>query len=346
MAKKIDGSKLRISLEEQIDEYVDDPRRDHGQIYPLKTIIVLAVIAAIGNANDWVAVERFCKGKEEWLKQLMPNLAKIPSHDTFRRVFVLLDPDAWQACFQAWMRGFGETQGAMLALDGKALRGSHNRGQGQDAIKMVNAWATETGMVIAQKDVPEDTNEIATVPKVLESLSLKGSLVTMDAANCQTGNTQIIADRGGDYVLSLKDNQHTLYVETMDTWTELMHSGFKGTKHETITTFDQAHGRKETRKYTLLTDFEHVDYLNRHGRWHKLASIGAVERTRQTADKVTQEVAFFLTSLKSDVERFAQAVRRHWSIENGLHWVMDVAFKEDQQRVSQKLCKRHGEYPP
>ena len=338
----------RKSLEEYVDELMSDPRRDLGQEHRLKTVIILAIVAVIAGANDWVAVERFCKIKADWLATIVPMPNGVPSHDTFRRVFILLPPDAFQACFMAWINGLVQLKwGEVVSLDGKTARGSQDRWNGREAIKTVSAWASMAGLVIAQRDVPEDTNEIATVPEVLRSLTLTGCVVTVDAANCQTQNARIVIEQGGDYVFALKDNQPTLYEEVQHTWAEVADGAeaMKAradslptptvkheVKHEVFTTRETAHGRTETRRYTLITDFDHIDYLNRHERWFKLAGIGIVERTRKLRDKVEYEVSFFVTSLQSGVERFADAVRRHWGIENSLHWVLDIAFHEDHHR--------------
>lgn len=323
----------RMSLEEHIDDLLSDPRRDLGREHPLKTVIVLAIIAVIGGANDWIAVERFCRIKAAWLSTIVALPNGVPSHDTFRRVFILLRPEAFQACFMAWVNSLVRLKwGEVVSLDGKTARGSQDRWNGREAIKTVSAWASMAGLVIAQRDVPEDTNEIATVPEVLKSLTLTGCIVTVDAANCQTQNAQIVVEQGGDYVFALKDNQPKLHAEVQHTWAEATANAMRDIRHETLTTRETAHGRTETRRYTLITDFDHIDYLNRHERWFKLAAIGIVERTRKMHDTVEQEVSFFVTSLTAGVERFADAVRRHWGIENSLHWVLDIAFREDDHR--------------
>lgn len=330
----------KTSLSEHLDELVD-PRRAHGRVYPLKTIIILAVIACIGGADDWVAVERYCRMKLGWLKTIMdlPDGDAVPAHDTFRRVFILLEPEAFQGCFMNWVKALvahgvvSLKAGDVIALDGKKSRRTHDRAQGRAALQMVSAWASDAGLVLAQRDVVEGTNEIATVPEVLKCLALKGCIVTADAANCQTENARIVVEQGGDYVFALKENQPKLHDDVRRTVDSDMPTGFKQIKHEALTTRNKGHGRFETRRHILITDPHEIDYFNRDGRWWGLGAVGIVERIRQIGDTVERKLHFFVTSLKADVKRFARAVRRHWSIENGLHWVLDIAFNEDQSRA-------------
>lgn len=332
----------RTSLDEHL-ETLEDPRRDHGKKYPLTTIVILAVMAGICGADDWVAVERYCRLKWSWLSTLLELPQSIPAHDTFRRVFALLDEEAFRQCFREWTQGLMDAgvirlkQGEVIAIDGKTSRGTHDHAQRRSALKTVTAWASDTGLVLAQEHVDrdglEEGSEITTLPTLLESLVLKGCIVTVDAANCQTKNARIITERGGDYVFALKENQPTLYKEVARTVEDALRTGFRGIQHETVVTHSKGHGRLEKRRHFLITDPEELEYFNRDGRWWNLGGIGIVERVRQIGDQSTSEIHFFITSLKSDVRRFAHAVRQHWGIENGLHWVLDVTFHEDLSRA-------------
>lgn len=324
---------LKTSLEEQI-KGLPDPRRDHCKKYDLKTVIILAVVAVIAGADDWVGIERYCVLKLGWLRGILELPNGIPSHDTFRRVFALLEPEAFQRCFVSWVRSLSQLKvGEVVALDGKVVRRSQDRWKGKEAIEIVSAWASMAGLVLAQQHVKEGSNEIATVPDVLRNLVLRGCIVTVDAANCQTENARIIVEQGGEYVFALKDNQPSLYAEVVKTYETGVAEDFKTIKHETFTTHNKSHGRIETRRHILLNDADYIDYFNRRERWWQLGSIGVVERTRQLKDKLEHRVHFFVTSLKRNVQQFADAVRRHWSIENNLHWTLDIAFDEDHSRA-------------
>ena len=328
-------ARTNANIEEYFSE-VADPRLDRGKNHILIEIIIMAIVAVIGNANDWVHVEMFCEAKEDWLrKELNLKLPHgIPSHDTFGRVFSLLAPETFQRCFYNWVRAMAVLQvGEVVSLDGKVLRGSHDRFNGKDAITLVNAWASEAGLALALRDVPEGTNEISTVPEVLKQLVLDGCIVTMDAAHCQAENTRIITEQKGDYVLALKENQGALYKEVQLAFEAEQKTHFQGVRHETHTTREKSHGRIETRRHVLLTDGQYVDYFNRDGKWRGLASVGMVERTRELNGTHEHEIHYFIASLNDNVKTFAHAVRSHWHVENKLHHVLDVVFREDYSRA-------------
>jgi len=328
-------ARANASIEEYFGEMAD-PRLDRGKNHVLIEIIIMAIVAVIGNANDWVHVEMFCQAKEEWLRKTLglklPN--GIPSHDTFGRVFGLLSAETFQKCFYNWVNAMAEMKvGEIVSLDGKVLRGSHDRFHGKETVTMVNAWATAAGMALALRDVPAGTNEIAVVPEVLQQLVLAGCIVTMDAAHCQVENTRIIIEQKGDYVLALKENQGSLYTEVRLAFEAEEKSAFKGLRHEIHTTREKSHGRIETRRHVLLTDGQYLDYFNRDGKWWGLASVGMVERTRELNGTTEHEIHYFITSLKANVKTFAHAVRSHWHVENKLHHVLDVVFREDYSRA-------------
>jgi predicted transposase YbfD/YdcC len=313
-----------------------DPRRDRGRNHLLIEIIILAIVAVIGGANDWVHVELFCQAKEEWFRTVLHLKLPhgIPSHDTFGRVFSLLAPDAFQRCFVNWVRAMVELKvGEVVTLDGKVLRGSFDRFWGKDAVTLVNVWASAAGLALAVRDVPAGTNEISVVPQVLQQLVLTGCIVTMDAAHCHADNTRLITEQRGEYVLALKANQGRLYAEVEQAFTAEQPRAFRGVRHETYTTQEKSHGRVETRRHILLTDPQYLDYFNRDGRWWSLAGVGLVERTREQNGQVEHETHYFITSLSGDVKQFAHAVRAHWEVENQLHYVLDVVFREDASRV-------------
>lgn len=313
-----------------------DPRLDRGKNHIFIEIIIMAIVAVVGSANDWVHVEMFCQAKIGWLREKLGLKLPhgVPSHDTFGRVFSLVSPETFQRCFYNWVRAMVDLQvGEIVSLDGKVLRGSHDRFRGKDAVTMVNAWASAAGLALTLRDVPEGTNEIAIVPEVLKQLELAGCIVTMDAAHCQVENTRIVIEQKGDYVLALKENQGTLYAEVQLAFEAEQKSHFKDIRHEIHTTREKNHGRIETRRHVLLTDGQYLDYFNRAGKWWGLAGVGMVERTRELNGKIEHETHYFITSLKGDVKTFAHAVRSHWHVENKLHYVLDVVFREDYSRA-------------
>jgi len=328
-------ARANASIEEYFGEMAD-PRLDRGKNHILIEIIIMAIVAVIGSANDWVHIEMFCEAKIEWFRKALGLKLPhgVPSHDTFGRVFSLLSAETFQRCFYNWVRSMVDLQvGEIVSLDGKVLRGSQDRFRGKDAVTMVNAWASAAGLALALRDVPEGTNEIATVPDVLKQLVLAGCIVTMDAAHCQVENTRIVIEQKGDYVLALKENQGNLYAEVQLAFEAEQKSNFKGLRHETHTSSEKNHGRIETRRHVLLNDGQYLDYFNRDGKWWGLAGVGMVERTRELNGKIEHEIHYFITSLKSDVKTFAHAVRSHWHVENKLHYVLDVVFREDYSRA-------------
>jgi predicted transposase YbfD/YdcC len=312
---------------------IRDPRREHGRIYELKQILFMAVFAAISNCDDWVEVEECCKAHAELLRHEF-GIEQVPSHDTFRAVFARIDPDAFAQCFLNWMREIAAAkQWGVLAIDGKRLRGSHDRGAGRAALETVTAWLAEHSLVLAIKHVQADTNEIATVPQLLRELVLKNCVVTMDAANCQAENTRLIVERGGEYVLALKENQEKLHSAVKLAFDHESARGFKNTAHARYVTREKSRDRIEERQYTLLTERDYIEHFNADGRWWQLKSVLHVRRTRTMGGIVGKtEDHYYICSLSEDVERVAGAVRAHWSIENGQHYTLDVALHEDGAR--------------
>ena len=308
-----------------------DPRIERHRWHKLSDIVVIAVCAVLCGAESYPAIEDFGQEREEWLRQFLELPAGIPSHDTFNRVFRLLDPVQFQGCFLRWMQAVAEvTAGEVVALDGKALRRSFEKGTAKRAIHMVSAWASENGVVLGQRKVDTKSNEITAIPALLELLALKGCIVTNDAMGCQRASAQKIVEQGADYVLALKGNQPTLEQAVE----RFFVSGPEAEAHRTASDFseqaEQGHGRVETRCAWISADLEAEVQA---AAWPGLRSIGMVEATRTVAGETSVEHRFYLTSLPPAAAQFAQAVRKHWGIENQLHWTLDVTFREDQSRL-------------
>ena len=261
----------------------------------------------------------------------MPN--GIPSHDTFGRVFARLDPVKFEDCFFHWVDSLSEKVAGVIALDGKKLRRSHDEVNGKRALHMVSAWANENRLVLAQVAVDEKSNEITAMPLLLRQLSLAGCIVTIDAMGTQTKIAEQIIDEEGDYVLALKGNQGTLSKEVQYTFAEAETTQFADMDHQFHQTVEKGHGRIETRKHWIIDDPAIIAYLNEKEAWKGLQAIGLVESTRKIGEKTTKEARYYLLSFAGDVLRFANAVRSHWGIENCVHWVLDIAFREDESRV-------------
>jgi predicted transposase YbfD/YdcC len=321
------------SLSEHFSE-LEDPRSDSGKRHLLLDIIVMAVCAVICGADNWVEVELFGQTKEEWLRTFLELPHGIPSHDTFGRVFRLLDPESFQRCFRSWIETVQTiTQGQVVAVDGKTLRRSHDRTLGKAAIQMVSAWATANRLILGQTKVSEHSNEITAIPELLEVLDLAGCIVTVDAIGCQREIAAAIIDQKADYVLALKKNQVDLYTEVVGLFEYAQEIGFRDVEHDFHQALNKGHGRIEERQCWTISDPEFLDYLRQFGDWPDLDTIVKVLAERRVGTEVTQKTRYYITSLGNDAKQALYAARGHWRIENQVHWVLDVVFREDDSRI-------------
>ena len=315
---------------------VEDPRRGYLNDHPLINIITIALCAIIAGAEGWVDVENFGKQKQRWLGQFLDLKNGIPSHDTFGRVFARLDPEAFRESFLSWVKAIFEvTNGQVIAIDGKQLRGSHDKGLGKKAITMVSAWATTNHLVLGQVKVKTKSNEITAIPALLALLDLTGCIVTIDAIGCQREIAQQIINQGGDYLLSVKENQKQLYEDLKLFFKLARQNNFTKVTYTTHQTIDNNHGRLEIRRCWAISGEESLAFLRADGLWPRLQSLVMIESERHLAKKVSKQTSYFITSLTNDARLILAAKRSHWGIENGLHWILDVAFREDDSRVRQ-----------
>jgi predicted transposase YbfD/YdcC len=322
-----------LNIQEHFRE-LPDPRGGNALLHPLIDIIVIALCAVICGANEWTDVEEFGHTHEEWLRQYLELPHGIPSHDTFGRVFARLDPLAFERCLESWVRTVVRSlSGQHVALDGKTLRGSHDHYRGQAAIQTVSAWLVGADLALGHLKVKADSNEIPTVQEMLTWLDLHGCVVTADAMHCQTETARLIVERGGEYVLPVKDNQPTLRQRLEETFAYEIPRGFKGVKHSTFQQKEKGHGRVEIRRYTVIDDPSYLQEINADGRWWHLGSITRVERSREINGVASQEVHYYISSLAAPARALAPVIRNHWHIENGLHWRLDVVLREDFSRV-------------
>lgn len=315
---------------------LEDPRMERSKHHQLLDIIAIAICGVICGADSWVDLELFGRSKEEWLKRFLSLPNGIPSHDTFGRVFALLDPAKFAQCFTSWVKAVSQlTQGQVIAIDGKALRRSHDRANGKSAIHMVSAWASANHLVLGQLKVDDKSNEITAIPELLEVLELSGCIVTIDAMGCQKDIARQIVEQGADYVLALKENQGQLYREVTDTFKSGLGSAFEGLQHDFYQTVGKGHGRIETRQCWVVSEPEVLEYLNEKGAWAGLSSVAMVRSKRVVGDEESVESRYYLSSLQGEARQLLEATRTHWEIENCVHWVLDIAFNEDDSRVRQ-----------
>ena len=310
---------------------IEDPRIDRTKEHSLIDILIVALCAMLCGAEGFVDFEEFGNAKIDFLRSFLELPNGIPSHDTFRRVFALLDPVQFAECFRNWTESLRRTISAeIVAIDGKTLRRSHDRAKGKEPIHMVSAWARENGLVLGQIKTHDKSNEITAIPELLRTLKLAGCIVTIDAMGCQTKIASEISRAKADYVLALKGNQSTLHEEVARFMEEAQAGDFEGVAHDFLETTTRAHGRVETRRYWIS---EEIEGLTHHAQWKDLRSVGMVESILEMQGKLTRERRFFIASIGANAATFARAVRGHWAIENTLHWSLDVSFAEDQCRV-------------
>jgi predicted transposase YbfD/YdcC len=308
-----------------------DPRRDQTKLHELLDIVVIAVCAMIGGAESFEDMELYGKAKRRWFRRFLKLPHGIPSHDTFRRVFLLLDPEAFQACFLNWTQAVYEvTGGQLLAIDGKAIRHSFDKAAEKGPLYMVSAWASQSQVVLAQRHVDAKSNEITAVPKLLDMLNVMGCIVTMDAMGCQKKAAEKIVDKGGNYVLALKGNQETIHEQVKAFFEKAKRENFEGVAHQFEETRNHAHGRDEVRRCWSVSD---LGWLEERSLWKGLTSVVMIESQRTLEKKTTTEERYYISSLPGNAKQLNDSIRKHWGIENSLHWCLDVAMNEDQSRV-------------
>ncbi|MEH1938857.1 MAG: ISAs1 family transposase [Nostoc sp.] len=311
---------------------IEDPRIDRTKRHNLIDIMTIAIIAVICGADGWVGIETYGCAKYEWLTTFLELPNGIPSHDTFARVFAQINPQQFQSCFLDWMKSIQKvTNGEVVAIDGKILRGSYDTNNEQSAIQIVSAWATTNKLVLGQIKVDSKSNEITAIPELLKILELSGCLVTIDAIGCQKEIVRLITQQNADYVITLKKNQGNLYDEVEKLFQFVISTGFEGIEHSTYKTEERGHGRHEIRHYMMLSGIG--SRLNPDSVWSNFNSVGMVESVRSLNGETTVETRYFISSLKSNVEQFANSIRSHWGVENSLHWILDVALREDDCRI-------------
>jgi predicted transposase YbfD/YdcC len=320
-----------MPLEAKLDQFVDcwrgldDPRSGNAALHNFYELLMIALCAVLCGGQSAVDMAQFAKAKEAYLRGFLVLANGLPSHDTFSRLFRQLDPDQFRAAFQRFMSKFSIPCQGVIAIDGKVLRRSFDKASGKSALHMVSAWGCEQRLVLAQIATDEKSNEITAVPELLKMLSLKGTIVTADALNCQRAIAAQIVEQGGDYALALKGNQPTLHDDV-----RLLLDDPESKVATSKPDVDAGHGRIETRTATVSTD---IDFLQKDHQWPGLTAVGKVVRIRETSTKTTTETAYYLLSAALSPERLNEVGRDHWGIENRLHWRLDVVMNEDQDRT-------------
>ncbi len=318
---------------------VPDPRVERTKDHQLLDILVIAICAILCGANDWVGIATFGQARLAWFRTFLDLPNGIPSHDTFGRVFARLDPVAFAQAFLNWTQAIRTVlQAEVIAIDGKTLRRSHDKGLGKGAIDMVSAWATANHLVLGQRKTAEKSNEITAIPELLGVLDVAGCIVTIDAMGCQTKIVETIVERGGDYVIAVKANQPRLYDDLQTMFRDAQASQFRDVAHDFHQTVEKNHGRLEVRRGWTIAEPSYLEYLNDAQAWPHLRTVVKVEAERQIGDATTVETRYFIASLENKAALALHAVRGHWGIENQVHWVLDLAFREDESRVR----KDHG----
>ncbi len=311
-----------------------DPRVNRTQKHSLGDILALALCAIICGADAWTQVAKFGRCKRKWFQTFLELPHGIPSHDTFGRVFAALDPTAFEACFMKWIAELATaTAGRLIAIDGKTIRRSLDAANGKAAIHLVSAWCQANHLVLGQVATDAKSNEITAIPELLKLLDITGAVVTIDAAGCQKKIAQRIVEQGGHYILQLKGNQGGLHEETVTLFDQCLTDDCHGVAYSTAKTLDKGHGRIEDRQLWATAE---VDWFAEKGKWKNLRSLIRVQAKRTLNGQTSTEYRYYLSDLPADNPRQLLAyIRGHWGVENGLHWCLDINFREDDRRIRQ-----------
>jgi predicted transposase YbfD/YdcC len=329
----------QVGLDEVLGYFDDleDPRDVVNRKHPLVSVVVIAMMAVLGGAGGPTAIARWAALKAEFLTRVLPLPNGIPRKDVFRRVLGLLQPAAFQACFANWLQALRaraaeamEVDRPVLAVDGKTARRSHDRSKGLGALHCVSVWASDFGLSLGQVACSEKSNEITAIPELLRLVDIKGAIITIDAMGAQKAIAEQIVDGGADYVLALKGNQETLHQAVIDHIDQHLDSDFADVPARRHQETESGHGREECRSYIQMPVPE---ALRGSGLWKGMRSIGLATLVCRRDGHETGETRYYISSLPVGVRRFARAVRSHWSIENGCHWVLDMTFREDESRI-------------
>jgi predicted transposase YbfD/YdcC len=308
-----------------------DPRIERCRLHKLIDIVTITICAVISNADGWEDIEAYAYSKQPLFQQFLELPHGIPSHDTFERVFARLDPDVFQHCFLDWVSHIRtKLPGEVIAIDGKTSRGTRDSLLDLSPLHLVSAWSSVNGLVLGQLRTADKSNEITAIPLLLEVLDIRGSIITIDALGCQTPIVETVIKNDGDYVITCKGNQEHLHEDIVALFTDLLSTPTPTAEMSYYKTIDEQHGRREIREYWSTAQ---LDTLRTRDRWAGLQSVAMVRSERHTLDKVAKETRYFISSLPADAQQLARAIRTHWTIENQLHWVLDVVFHEDASRA-------------
>jgi len=343
MAKEVLEEDL-ISILDFFDD-LEDPRSAINRKHLLVDVIVICVAAIISGCDGPKSIGIWAEAKKDWCAQHLKLPSGIPSHDTIGRVLALLNPTAFQACFSKWIEDIqndsnlvGPMPQKQIAIDGKALRRSHDRRNGLGAMFLVSAWSVENGISLGQVSTEEKSNEITAIPVLIDSINVQGAIVTIDAAGCQKNIAKQIVDANGDYVLALKGNQGNLHKRIIKWVDQQFENDWLGVARELLETSEKKHGREDMYSYI---QFPVPENLVGRENWSKLKTIGVAIRMSESQGKGTVDMRYYLSSLEINVKRFASSVRGHWAIENTLHWCLDVTFREDESRLRNRIASEN-----
>lgn len=332
------AKRKRVELSEIVCQFssLEDPRSSINRHHPLVSVVVISLMAVLSGADGPTAIRKWAESKRELLLKVLDLPKGLPSKDVFRRVLMAVDPQAFQACFVSWLNALqsgsesAATGRKTMAVDGKCLRGSHDRSRGLGPLHLVSVWLTDAGLTLAQTATDQKSNEITAIPEVLKLVDMTGAIISIDAMGTQTAIAGQIIDGGGDYVLALKANQGGLHDAVIAYVDEHVNDDFARIKTRQHVETDDKHGRNETRTYI---QFPVPPDLQGRSRWKGLRTIGLVIYQSVCGEKETLDVRYYISSLRPGVKQFARSVRNHWSIENTCHWSLDMTYREDAQRT-------------